>query len=85
MCGREFLFLGANIDAAEAGKFGIDRSMAADYHCDEAGTALNYEVINEAITYARTCAAPLNADWKKRLMRIIGNGEERGGNDLVYK
>lgn len=76
MCGREFLFLGANIDAAEAGKFGIDRSMAADYHCNEAGTALNYEVINEAITYARTCAAPLNADWKKK---IDADYRKRGG------
>ena len=66
--GWEFLFLGANIDAvAEAGKFGIDESMATNYLCDEAGTALNYEVINEAITYSRACAAPLSADWKKKI------------------
>lgn len=64
--GWEFLFLGANIDAAaEAGRFGIDESMAANYHCDEVGTALNYEVISEAITSVRACAAPLSADWKK--------------------
>jgi len=61
--GWEFLFLGANIDAAaEARRFGIDESMAANYHCDEVGTALNYEVINEAITSVRACAAPLSAD-----------------------
>ena len=66
--GWEFLFLGANIDAAaEAKKFGINESMAANYHCDEAGTALNYEVINETITSVRTCAAPLSADWKKKI------------------
>lgn len=66
--GWEFIFLGANIDAAaEAGKFGIDASMAADYHCDKAGTALNYEVISEAISNVRTCAAPLSADWKKKI------------------
>ena len=66
--GWEFIFLGANIDAAaEAGKFGIDESMAANYHCDEAGTALNYEVITEAITHVRTCATPLSADWKKKI------------------
>jgi len=51
----------------EAGKFGIDESMATNYLCDEAGTALNYEVINEAITYSRACAAPLSADWKKKI------------------
>lgn len=66
--GWEFLFLGANIDAsAEAGRFGIDESMAANYHCDEAGTALNYEVIGEAITSVRACAAPLSAGWKKKI------------------
>ena len=66
--GWEFLFLGANIDAAaEAKRFGIDESMSANYHCDEAGTALNYEVISEAITSVRACAAPLSADWKKKI------------------
>lgn len=66
--GWEFIFLGANIDAAaEAGKFGIDASMAANYHCDKAGTALNYEVISEAISTVRGCAAPLSADWKKKI------------------
>ena len=66
--GWEFLFLGANIDAtAEAKRFGIDESMAANYHCDEVGTVLNYEVISEAITSVRTSAAPLSADWKKKI------------------
>lgn len=66
--GWEFLFLGANIDAvAEARKFGIDESMAANYHCDEFGTALNYEVISDAITSVRTCETPLSADWKKKI------------------
>ena len=75
--GWEFLFLGANIDAAaEAGKFGIDESMAANYHCDEVGTVLNYEVISEAITSVRACAAPLSADWKKK---IDADYKKRGG------
>ena len=75
--GWEFLFLGANIDAAaEASRFGIDESMAANYHCDEAGTALNYEVISEAITGVRACAAPLSADWKKK---IDADYKKRGG------
>lgn len=75
--GWEFLFLGANIDAAaEAKKFGIDESMAANYRCDKAGTALNYEVISEAITSVRACAAPLSADWKKK---IDADYKKRGG------
>lgn len=75
--GWEFLFLGANIDAAaEARRFGIDESMAANYHCDEAGTALNYEVISEVITSVRACAAPLSADWKKK---IDADYKKRGG------
>lgn len=66
--GWEFIFLGANIDAVqEAERFGIDESMAANYHCDEDGTALNYEVINEAISSVRLCDAPLTADWKKKI------------------
>ena len=75
--GWEFLFLGANIDAAaEAKRFGIDESMAANYHCDEVGTVLNYEVISEAITSVRTSAAPLSADWKKK---IGADYKKRGG------
>ena len=60
----EFLFLGANIDAAaEAGRFGIAPERAASYRCDQAGTALNYEVISEAVMQVR-CGAPLAEDWK---------------------
>ena len=75
--GWEFIFLGANIDAVEeAGRFGIDASMAANYCCDEAGTALNYEVISEAISSVRACAAPLSANWKKK---IDADYKKRGG------
>ena len=64
--GWEFLFLGANIDAAaEARRFGISADRAVNYKCDEAGTALNYEVISEAV--CSICASrPLSADWNKR-------------------
>ncbi len=65
--GWEFLFLGANIDAAaEAKRFGIDADHAVNYKCDEAGTALNYEVISDAVCSVRACR-PLSADWKKRI------------------
>ncbi len=66
--GWEFLFLGANIDALEvAGHFGINKDYAANYHCDEEGTALNYEVLNEAICRVRGENKPLSADWKERI------------------
>ena len=66
--GWEFLFLGANIDAArEASRFGISADRAANYHADSKGTNVIYETINEAITQVRCCAAPLSADWKQRV------------------
>ncbi len=65
--GWEFLFLGANIDAAkEAARFGIGADRAVNYKCDKAGTALNYEVISEAVCSVRA-ARPLGADWKRRI------------------
>jgi len=65
-----------SVDKYKAKRFGIDEAMAANYHCDEVGTALNYEVINEAITSVRACAAPLSADWKKK---IDADYKKRGG------
>ena len=65
--GWEFLFLGANIDAArEAARFGIGADRAVNYKCDKAGTALNYEVISEAVGSIRA-AKPLSAAWKSRI------------------
>lgn len=72
--GWEFLFLGANIDAArEAARFGTGR-RAVNYRCDRAGTALNYEVIGDAVCSVRACE-PLTADWKRR---IEADRRERG-------
>ena len=65
--GWEFLFLGANIDAAaEAKRFGISEDRAVTYKCDAAGTALNYDVISEAVCHVRA-SRPLGADWKSRI------------------
>ncbi|MEF2836965.1 MAG: hypothetical protein U0N82_04515 [Oscillospiraceae bacterium] len=65
--GWEFLFLGANIDAAkEAARFGIHADRAVNYHCDSEGTALNYEVVAETICDFRACR-PIQADWKQRI------------------
>ena len=61
--GWEFLFLGANMDAAaEAKRFGIGADRAASYRCDKQGTALNYEVIGDAVMKVR-CGVKLSADW----------------------
>ena len=67
--GWEFLFLGANIDAAkEAARFGIGADRAVRYQSDHEGTALNYEVISETVSCLRACpGAPLAAGWKDRI------------------
>ena len=66
--GWEFLFLGANIDAIEtAGRFGIGADRAANYHSDHEGTALNYEVLSDAVSEMRSCSAPIGAGWKSRI------------------
>jgi uncharacterized protein YegL len=66
--GWEFLFLGANIDAArEAARFGIAEDHAANYHADKVGTSVIYETVNEAICHVRSCAAPLSANWKQKV------------------
>ena len=52
----EFLFLGANIDAIKvAANMGIGKDRAANYNCDETGTALNYQVLEKAVSCVRKC------------------------------
>ena len=76
--GWEFLFLGANIDAAqEAGRFGIRPECAADYHADSRGTRVIYESLAQAVCQVRTCAAPLQADWKKEIDRDFKGRKKR--------
>ena len=65
--GWEFLFLGANIDAArEAARFGIRSDCAADYHADSIGTEAVYESVCEAVCQVRR-SAPLAAGWKRKI------------------
>ena len=67
--GWEFLFLGANIDAAkEAKRFGISADCAVNYHADSKGTALNYEVISDAVRNIRKGAC-LDSSWRERIDR----------------
>ena len=72
--GWEFLFLGANMDAVGmAEKVGIRRDRAVRFHNDEAGVALNYGSVAEAVTTFRAAgvieeswSAAIEADYKGR-------------------
>ena len=65
--GWEFIFLGANIDAAkEAARFGISEDRAANYHADSKGTAVIYEAVSEAVCSVRA-SKPMSADWKRKV------------------
>ena len=69
--GWEFLFLGANIDAAqEAARFGIGQDKAVTYCSDSVGTRLNYDVISDAVASYRaapSCCKTVSAGWKNRI------------------
>lgn len=63
--GWEFIFLGANIDAAkEAARFGISSDRAVTYHADHKGTAVIYEAVCDAVCSVRA-SRPMSADWKR--------------------
>ena len=65
--GWEFLFLGANIDAArEAARFGIRADRAANYHAAHPGTEVIYSAVSEAVTAFRA-ARPLADDWRRSI------------------
>ena len=62
----EFLFLGANIDAAaEASRFGIDADRAVTFTNDADGVALNYREVAETVTRFR--AGKAMGGWKDRI------------------
>jgi len=66
--GWEFLFLGANIDAArEAARFGIGEDRAANYHADRKGTRVVYETVADALCQMRCSETPLPAGWKENI------------------
>ena len=65
--GWEFLFLGANIDAArEAARFGIGEEFSANYHADHQGTAVIYKAVSEAVCSVRA-SRPMNREWKRSI------------------
>jgi uncharacterized protein YegL len=67
--GWDFIFLGANIDAiSTAAQFGIDEDFAVDYHADEVGTKLNYEMVSEAVVKLRS-GKNIDRSWKEDIER----------------
>lgn len=65
--GWEFIFLGANIDAAaEARRFGISECRSASYHADAAGVAMNFDVVCSSIDEFRV-NKKMSADWKAKI------------------
>lgn len=63
----QFLFLGANIDAISTAKdFGISEDFASNYVCDEMGTKLTYEVMNDAISNCRK-SGYIDSTWKNKV------------------
>lgn len=68
--GWEFIFLGANIDAAEAaGSMGIRADNAVNYNADSRGTEVLYASVSEAVTCARNTdrGGSMSKRWRRRL------------------
>ena len=81
----EFLFVGANIDAAEEGaRIGIHASRTANYVHDREGTRVQYSALADAVSCARAARsekamnamfdedkamAPIREDFRKRSRR----------------
>lgn len=65
--GWQFLFLGANMDAAEeAEKMGICRTHAASYKNDSRGVQLNYEAAGNVLSYMRSA----DYDMEEKCLKI---------------
>ena len=70
--GWEFLFIGANIDAAEAASsIGISEDRAVDYIADSKGTEVVYDGVAEAVCEMSICAEPSEMlstrKWRKEI------------------
>ena len=84
--GWEFIFLGANIDAArEARRFGIHRSRAVRYENDCLGTRLNYSVMSDVVSRARSAESVdemcMAFDEEALLRPARAYYEEKNGED----
>lgn len=76
----EFMFLGANIDAVDvAGRFGVAPDRAVRYENDPEGVNLNYEVMSDVISYARSAGSP------KEMSRRLNDAKPLGRIREDYK
>jgi uncharacterized protein YegL len=76
--GWDFMFLGANIDAiSTAAQFGIEEDFAVDYHADNMGTKLNFEMVSEAVVKLRS-GQKIDRSWKEGIERDY---QRRSRND----
>ena len=67
--GWEFLFIGANIDAAEeASRIGISRDRAANYISDSVGTGAVYTALNESMSCMRKTGA-VAKNWNENILK----------------
>ena len=68
--GWEFIFLAANIDAAETAEgLGISRSRSANYDPDGEGVRVTYRAMCEAITSVRSGRSLDEEGWRRDLDR----------------
>ena len=68
--GWEFIFLGANIDAAAVAEhIGIERRRAVNYHSDKIGTKKVYGAMSNFVSFARSApmSAPVDDTWRTEL------------------
>ncbi len=67
--GWEFIFVAANIDAAETARtFGIERNRAVNYHADATGTACLYDNMSDVVCSVRK-GEEIRDDWAGKLER----------------
>lgn len=67
--GWEFLFIGANIDAAEeASRIGISRDRAANYISDSIGTGAVYNALSESMSCMRKHGA-VAKNWNENILK----------------
>lgn len=79
--GWEFLFLGANIDAAEAAEsIGIKKSRAVQYKQDAMGVGIAFEAVADTACYMRTVDACMASMEEKEL--AVGARMAKVRNDV---
>lgn len=67
--GWEFLFIGANIDAAEeASRIGISRDRAANYISDSVGTGAVYNALSESMSCMRKHGS-VAKNWNENILK----------------